>query len=264
MDFKRPATSILRHPRWRWVVVFIACELVTFMGLVHLTLGGHLAWIGLAAVCFLSPGMAVSLINLIQPKVSTKPKDRYEVRRSYWNSLAYIFLGFGWAAGSYLLVLNRPESAVLAWPLMYLCIFIAVVATLQLADRRPLMIIDQSGVRSRDFGDKLVPWNEVTGARIENLGGAETLVLELREPDKFITPSKLGGAFSNAVNLEMASLGLVKVESSRLEEVLDFVLSQCDICPPNRYQSLIGAVKDGSKDLPAKKSDEPGAPGVPN
>lgn len=216
------------------------------MGLVHIAIGGHLAWIGLAAVCFLGPGMAVSLINLLQPKVSSKPRDRYEVRRSAWNSVAYIVLGFGWAGGSYLLVLNRPESAALAWPLMYLCVFIAVVATLQLADRKPLMVIDQSGVKAKDFGDKVVPWSEVNGARIEDIGGAETLIIELKNPEKYQSKGGFGEQLQSVINIEMASLGLVKVESSRLVEVLDFVLSQCEVCPTNNYDSLIGAVRESS------------------
>jgi hypothetical protein len=232
------------------------------MGFVHLAIGGHLAWIGLAAVCFLGPGMAVSLIRLLQPKVSSRPRDSYEVRRSAWNSLAYIFLGFGWAAGSYLLVLNRPESAVLAWPLMYLCLFIAVVATLQLTDRKPLMVIDQNGVKAKDFGNNVVPWSEVSGARIEDVGGAETLVIELKHPEKYMTKANLGEKISNVINLEMASLGLIKVESSHLVEVLDFVLSQCDICPSNNYDSLIGAVRESG--VLAKNPNKPSSPGVPN
>ncbi len=244
MDFRRPVTSILQHPRWKWVAVFIVCELVTFMGLVNLLMRDEMAWVGVASICFLGPGMAVSLIKLMQPKVSSRPRDRYEVRRSAWNSLSFAFLGFGWAAGCYILILNRPESSIIAWPLQFLCIFIGIVAILQLADRRPIMVIDDHGVMSRDFGDKTVPWSEISGARIEEVAGTETLVLELREPDKYIA-DKVGG-IKNAINLEMASLGLVSIESTRLVEVLDFALSKCSALPDSSYDKLINAVQEST------------------
>ena len=245
MDFKQPATSILRHPRWKWVAVFIVCELITIVGAVNLMLGFGFSWIGLAAICFFAPGMVVSIIKLLQPKISSKPRSSYEVRRSAWSSVAYAFLGFGWAGGCYLLVLNRPESAIIAWPLLYLCLSIGIVALLQLADRRPILTINAEGVTAPEYGGRTVPWEAISGARIEELGGQETLIIELKDPEKYVSGGSLGSHLTNLVNLELAGLGLVKVESNRLGEVLDYVLSQCEgVCPKNSYDSLIGAIQE--------------------
>ena len=236
--------TLFGHPRWKWVALFLISELVTLLGLLHVATGGAMAWMGWTAAAFFAPGMAVGIIQLCRPRPVFRLENEFVVRRSSWSSLAYLAVCSGWFVGSVLLLGHRPEAAFVAWPLIYLCAFGALLALIQFFDTRPLMIIIERGFFDRSLGVGYIPWKEIQGASIQPVQGTDVICLALANPERVLGKRTGWQRFVSRLNqlagFELLHLGVVRMDAAYTDQALDFILARCGAgSEADPYQELL-------------------------
>jgi len=232
------------HPRWKWVSLFLLCELITILGLLHGVNGGVLGWMGWTAAAFFAPGMAVSVIQLCRPRPVFRVENEFIVRRSGWSALAYLAVSSGWFVGSVLLLSHRPDAAMVGWPLVYLCAFGALMSLIQFFDSRPLLIINERGFYDRALGIGYIPWSEITGASIKPVQGTDVICLALKDPSRLLGHrsawQRVLSAMNQLAGFELLHLGMVRMDAAYTDQALDFILARCSTpSEPDPYQDLL-------------------------
>ncbi len=242
-EYQQP-WALFRHPRWKWVALFLICELITLLGLLHGVGGESLAWMGWTAAAFFGPGMAVSFIQLCRPRPVFRVENEFVVRRSGWSALAYLAVSSGWFVGSVLLLSHRPDAAMIGWPLVYLCAFGALMSLIQFFDSRPLMIINERGFYDRALGIGYIPWSEITGACIKPVQGTDVICLALKNPERLLghrsSWQRVVSVMNQFAGFELLHLGMVRMDAAYTDQALDFILARCGSTgETDPYQDLL-------------------------
>jgi len=101
------------------------------------------------------------------------------------KSSAMIFVGIGSAIGviaGLLIVQERIEG----WCFVVSSIVVLAAAIGGLLDRKPRLIITESGLVARALGDENISWDQVVSARIESIPrGGSFLILDCRNERRY-------------------------------------------------------------------------------
>ncbi|MBX7143155.1 MAG: hypothetical protein K1X79_01770 [Oligoflexia bacterium] len=221
--------KLVGHPRWKWVLFFALCEVITILGVgISVSSSTHY-WVGGVSAAFFAPGLAVSVLQLIRPKPPLTTQNEFIVSRSRANSLAYLSLCIGWLIAANIIRLHRPEAAWLCYCFMFLCAFGCFVAVVKFFDRRPLIKVNESGVFEPSLSKHTIPWSEIKGASLESIKGIELITLHLKAPQKFVQNlsflQRLAHRVSQITAVELMHLGVLKLDTAYSEQALDFILA---------------------------------------
>ena len=223
--------STIFGPRRRWIFILEACVVVTLLGFLTSLPGGPQGWIGVAAISFFLPGVPIALLQIVKKRPVARTQDSFVVRRAPWTAVSYLFLCGGWICGLLILMVHRPDVAIVARPLIALCTVGLVVSLGLFIDTRPLLVIDDKGFYDRSLGLGVIPWSEITGASITSQNGTNVISLELRDPTGLLSRISTSRQFLNRVHqyvgFELLHLGLVSLDAAYIDEALDFILARC-------------------------------------
>ena len=84
------------------------------------------------------------------------------------------------------LALERAEVAALGWALVALGGIWALLLLRSLGEDRERLVIDDAGIRDTLLPVGTIGWPEVTGATVRRLGNVAVVVLDLRDPERFM------------------------------------------------------------------------------
>jgi hypothetical protein len=84
------------------------------------------------------------------------------------------------------IALERAEVAALGWTLAALGTIWALLLLRSLGEERERVVIDDAGIRDTLLPVGTIGWPEVTGASVQRLGSVAVVVLDLRDPERFM------------------------------------------------------------------------------
>jgi hypothetical protein len=84
------------------------------------------------------------------------------------------------------LALERAEVAALGWALVALGGIWALLLLRSFGEDRERLVIDDAGIRDTLLPVGTIGWPEVTGATVRRLGNVAVVVLDLRDPERFM------------------------------------------------------------------------------
>jgi hypothetical protein len=84
------------------------------------------------------------------------------------------------------IALQQAEVAALGWTLAALGGIWALLLLRSLGEERERVVIDDSGIRDTLLPVGTIGWSEVTGASVQRIGSVPVVVLDLREPERFL------------------------------------------------------------------------------
>lgn len=84
------------------------------------------------------------------------------------------------------IALGRAEIAALGWTLAALGGIWALLLLRSLAEERERLVIDDAGIRDTLLPVGTIGWPEVTGASVRRLGSVAVVMLDLRDPERFL------------------------------------------------------------------------------
>ena len=84
------------------------------------------------------------------------------------------------------IVLERAEVAALGWVLAALGAIWALLLLRSLGEERERLVIDDAGIRDTLLPVGTIGWSEVTGATVQRIGSVPVVVLDLRDPERFV------------------------------------------------------------------------------
>ena len=137
---------------------------------------------------------------------------------------ALVFVGFG------ILFVVTERGRVVGWlTILFFGAGIPLFAR-QLLDSRPRLVIDEQGILDRTLKVGVIPWTEITGARLETITGNTFVCLEVRDPAIF---TRQFGAVRRALTSGNRALGFADLNLNlsglpvRGEEVLALIRRRC-------------------------------------
>lgn len=84
------------------------------------------------------------------------------------------------------IALERAEVAALGWVLAALGTIWALLLLRSLGEERERLVIDDAGIRDTLLPVGTIGWPEVTGASVQRIGSVAVVVLDLRDPERFM------------------------------------------------------------------------------
>ena len=84
------------------------------------------------------------------------------------------------------IALQQAELAALGWTLAALGGIWVLLLLRSLGEERERVVIDDSGIRDTLLPVGTIEWSEVTGATVQRIGSVPVVVLELRDPERFV------------------------------------------------------------------------------
>jgi hypothetical protein len=84
------------------------------------------------------------------------------------------------------IALRQAEVAALGWTLAALGGIWALLLLRSLAEERERLVIDDAGIRDTLLPVGTIGWSEVTGATVQRIGSVPVVVLDLRDPERFV------------------------------------------------------------------------------
>ena len=84
------------------------------------------------------------------------------------------------------IALQQAEIAALGWTLGALGGIWALLLLRSLGEERERVVIDDAGIRDSLLPVGTIGWSEVVGATVQRIGNVPVVVLDLRDPDRFI------------------------------------------------------------------------------
>lgn len=222
-------TKVVGHPRWKWVLLFALCEIVTLLGIALSLSRSPQYWLGGVAAAFFAPGLAIAVLQLITPRAPLMTQNEFVVERSRAASLAYLSLCIGWLIAANMIRVHRPDAEWLAYSLMFLCSFGLYVAIVKIFDNRPIIRVNKDGVLEPSLSSSTIPWSEIDGASLQSVKGVELITLRLKSPEKFVGRlsffQRLAHYVQQVTAVELMHLGVLKLDASYSEQALDFILA---------------------------------------
>ena len=88
------------------------------------------------------------------------------------------------AIGTSLLMLGVPRA--LAWTLIVVGAGYAILVLRSMGEDTERIVIDDSGIRDSILPVGTISWEEVRGARVQQIGSVAVVALELRDPERII------------------------------------------------------------------------------
>ncbi len=82
--------------------------------------------------------------------------------------------------------MQRAEVAALVWALAALGTIWALLLLRSFGEERERLVIDDAGIRDTLLPVGTIGWPEVTGASVRRLGSVPVVVLDLRDPERFM------------------------------------------------------------------------------
>lgn len=84
------------------------------------------------------------------------------------------------------IALERVEVAALGWVLAALGTIWALLLLRSLGEERERLVIDDTGIRDTLLPVGTIGWREVTGASVQQIGSVAVVVLDLKDPERFM------------------------------------------------------------------------------
>jgi hypothetical protein len=106
--------------------------------------------------------------------------------RHLYRKLALGLVG-GAAGAAYLLLPPLlPHFALLGWTVVAVSGTYALVQLRSLGEDVERVVIDDGGIKDSIYPVGVIGWDEVRGASVQKVGSFEVVVLQLRDPERFI------------------------------------------------------------------------------
>jgi hypothetical protein len=142
--------------------------------------------------------------------------DHLHVAPRRWYYVMMLIGSLGFVAGGIFLVTRPGLQAQLAgWPSIVFFGFGSFIFIQQIIDARPRMIIDDRGVMDRTLGIGMIPWQDITGARVKRTQNHPFICLELKNEKDYLRKLKpIAQALAktnvsmgfNAINLNLSGV----------------------------------------------------------
>jgi hypothetical protein len=84
------------------------------------------------------------------------------------------------------IALQQAEVAALGWTLGALGGIWALLLLRSLGEEPERLVIDDAGIRDTLLPVGTIGWSEVTGATVQQIAGVPVVVLDLRDPERFV------------------------------------------------------------------------------
>jgi hypothetical protein len=84
------------------------------------------------------------------------------------------------------IALQQAEVAALGWTLAALGGIWVLLLLRSLGEERARLVIDDAGIRDTLLPVGTIEWSEVTGATVQQIAGVPVVVLDLRDPERFV------------------------------------------------------------------------------
>jgi len=107
-----------------------------------------------------------------------------QTSRTKWSALFSLAIGFV-ALGLWLVV--SGTSVLVGWLNVAFFGLCAVMFARQLADRRPRLVVDDSGITDSTLGVGCIEWGDIVSTELRRIQGNAFLCLELRQPLKYLS-----------------------------------------------------------------------------
>jgi hypothetical protein len=84
------------------------------------------------------------------------------------------------------IALQQAEVAAVGWTLAALGGIWVLLLLRSLGEERARLVIDDAGIRDTLLPVGTIGWSEVTGATVQQIAGVPVVVLDLRDPERFV------------------------------------------------------------------------------
>ena len=118
------------------------------------------------------------------------------------------------------------------WVLSAAVVIIFIQAVRQLSDRAPCIVITDQGINDKRLGMGLIRWSDVQHVRMQGLGGAYFISLELSNRDQYLARLSPFTRISNQIwrlyNVSPIHIKIAYLDVSP-EEIFEMIMSEVEL-----------------------------------